>query len=572
MNVIETNKIPLKEKNVKLRIALVYPNNYKNGMSSYTIHFLYSLFNRFDNVRCERFFLPDHTKLPAFQLKDKRIGFDAKLAKSVDSGSSLSSFDIIAFTVQFEMDYLNILWFLDTIGIPLFVHERAKYSDKQFPLIIGGGPCIHSNPLTLLPFLDILCIGDIEPIVNDFIDFLISNRELLPDFNSKLERGEFNSLKPLLFMPNLLVSYITLIYLFHTNDEKFNSIKELNLFPIKKVYQADLLNSNPPEIQIIPRFKDSKEELAFGESFLIELNRGCPYSCYFCMTGALHKPLRNRELSDLKNIVNIAKNNNPIKKITFIGSAIADHPHFFEICKYIYEQNLQLMIPSIRIEKITDDILDILKRLDVKTITIAPETGSDKLRILLNKKVTNKTIIEKCIKIFASGFETIKFYFIVGLPHEEKSDVNAIPALIKEIINQSNLKNLKNKIRVSINYFIPKLMTPFGNYTHNYLSNNQNHLKTIGKKLEDSFKEMPMIDLELMNIKESYVQTILSLIDETFGKFLYDFYLQGGKWNAIPRISEENGVDLDEFLTQINNCFLNKSQSLPMKKLKSIIE
>jgi hypothetical protein len=110
LNVVETNKIPLKEKNVKLRIALVYPNNYKNGMSSYTVHFLYSLFNNFDYVRCERFFLPEHIKLPAFSKKDKIIGFDSKKARSIDSGNSLSSFDVIAFTVQFEMDYLNILW------------------------------------------------------------------------------------------------------------------------------------------------------------------------------------------------------------------------------------------------------------------------------------------------------------------------------------------------------------------------------------------------------------------------------------------------------------------------------
>ncbi len=214
-----------------------------------------------------------------------------------------------------------------------------------------------------------------------------------------------------------------------------------------------------------------------------------------------------------------------------------------------------------------------MKKLNVKKHYYSSESGSDKLRLNLNKKVTNKTIIEKCKQILLDyGFETIKFYFIIGLPNEEDSDIIAIPNLISDILKTTDLKEKNHKIRVSINYFIPKVMTPFGNFTYYYLEDNQKHLKAKSKMLEDLFKSLPRVELELMNFKDAFVQTILSQIDETFGEFLYQLYLEGGKWNTIPRIAEELGIKINDFLLGINNCFFEKLQNNQMKKIKTIIE
>ncbi|MHA1728979.1 MAG: hypothetical protein ACTSWY_09630, partial [Promethearchaeota archaeon] len=226
MQIKERNLLPLSEKNIKLRIALVYPNRYIAGMSGYTVHLLYSMFNNYQGIRCERFFLPEKTTLPFLKEDEKREGMDSKILRSIETGSSLSDFDVIAITLQYELDYLNILWIIDTMGIPFKNSRRAEYSNKIFPLLIAGGPCVFSNPLPLMSFIDIFIFGDIEPIFNRLMDLLLKYLPELRNFNSivkeyiekndkNLRNGRLNSrnnkdlgsqfITELISLPNLLI-------------------------------------------------------------------------------------------------------------------------------------------------------------------------------------------------------------------------------------------------------------------------------------------------------------------------------------------------------------------------------
>ncbi|MCP4760332.1 MAG: radical SAM protein [archaeon] len=561
MLVKERNKTPIKDKNIKLRVAFVYPNKYKAGMSSYAVHLIHSLFNSYDGIICERFFFPEKTKIPLYQEDNKSFGFDSKLMKSMDSGSNLLDFDIIAFTLQYELDYLNILWIIDSLGIPFLCEERAINEEKNYPILIGGGPCSRANPLPMLKFLDIITFGDLEPIINEFISYFSENIKNLSNFNKiikkSLETKNFEKeLLKLSRLPNTIISLLAINYLENNTairgNNSFNSI-----FPIERANIEKLSESIPPIKQIIPEFKNPMDQLVFGETYLLELNRGCPYSCRFCLTGHLNRPFRNRPINEILNIIDEGIKETNVGKITLIGSSIADHPNFKEICEYIIEKKkIQLMIPSIRINKLSEDLLDILVKAGIKSLTVAPETGSEALRYSLNKRLKDDMIIDKCNLIFSKGFNSIKFYFLVGLPFETEADIEAIPSLMKKIYERFKNQIGKDGLKLSINCFIPKLFTPFGSYTKNFIDKTAiKSLKNIKKKLENELKTIPNLVFDFMDIKNARIQTILSQIDWTFFNFLFQFYLEGAKPVAIDKLDKILDYKISNFLRDTNNQF-----------------
>ena len=231
MFVKERNKIPLPSTDIKVRIALVYPNAYEMGMSSYTIHLLYSLFNSYPGIRCERFFLP----------KKKEIH---TILQSVDSGSKLADFDVIAFSIHYELDYMNVLWILENLRLPFYTKERAS---KGNPLIIAGGSAVKSNPLILLPFMDLLVFGDLEPIFENFCKALVAFGEKNLDFNTIL-KDDSDELTDICSLPNVIVSKFAL------NSIEGKSTNNCT-FPVKRKILGSLDESPNPTRQILPLSK-----------------------------------------------------------------------------------------------------------------------------------------------------------------------------------------------------------------------------------------------------------------------------------------------------------------------------
>ncbi|MHA1338975.1 MAG: B12-binding domain-containing radical SAM protein [Promethearchaeota archaeon] len=598
-------------------------------MSGYTTHFLYSLFNSHPHILCERFFIPDKRRIPLFKEEEKIIGNNKQTIRSIDSGTPLSDFDIIGFTLQYEFDYLNVLWVIDSLGIPFFVKERSgligdinsqdlelkgkndemEYGDynqacgneinHHYPLLIAGGPCLKSNPLAMMPFLDILVLGDFEVISDDFIETLVKHSEILSKFDhyckyflQNMEKQEFNNVKnsnlknnngnnnckdairkysssrlidnkinkiekfnenvislitELIKMPNIIISLFGLMYLEELQyKEKIRNKSSIfsRVFPKKQMFLKDLSRSPAPLRQIIPEFEDSKSELIFGNSYLLEINRGCPYKCNFCITGHLNGNFRYRKLENIKEIALKGLKQTPTEKIALIGSAISDHPNIKQVFQFFINQNIKFIIPSIRIDRLDTEIMELLYKNGTRSLTIAPEAGSDLLRKKINKHISNEEIIEKCKQIFSLGFTSLKFYFIFGFPEETKEDIDSIIDLIAKIglLVQKFSKQKKHpiKLRLSINIFIPKLLTPFGYYSQNfssiniYLKKTRDYLLKNLKKLRNE-KKYP-IEVEIMEPKDAFIQFILSQIDERFSKLLYQFYISGGNFIALKKL------------------------------------
>ncbi|TFG19173.1 MAG: radical SAM protein [Promethearchaeota archaeon] len=546
MFVKERNKIPLPSADVKVRIALVYPNAYEMGMSSYTIHLLYSLFNNYPGIRCERFFLP--------KKKEKHT-----ILQSLDSGSKLTDFDVIAFSVHYELDYMNILWILENLHLPFRTKARRL---KNHPLIIAGGSAVKSNPLILLPFIDVLVFGDLEPIFEEFCKVLVKIGDRYEKFDQAISDNS-DELTDFCSIPNVIVSSFAL-----------NSLEDSStsgcVFPVKHKVLSLLDESSNPTRQILPVFQDPDLSLAFGETFLLEVNRGCPSGCRFCLTGYVNRPFRNRSFDQIKHIIDESILNTGAKKITLIGSAVASHPKFFEICQYIVDKNLQVMIPSIRIDLITPKILNVLKLGGVKSLTIAPETGTEVLRRKLNKNICNSEIIEKCEMIFNFGFQSIKFYFLVGLPFETQEDIQGITELIQNIQSRSGKNIPKKGIRLSINPFIPKFFTPYRDYTHNFINQKMEYFRNTEKFLKSEFTHSPQIEVEFLNWKEARLQTILSQLDETFAPYVEEFYENGALPVAMNRIDKENDNVISDYLIQLSESFLKNVSNSTLKLQKLI--
>lgn len=365
----------------KLRVALVYPNLYTVGMSNLGYQLLYDLLNAREDIYCERFFY-DYNR-------------------SLETNSKLGSFDVIAFSWQFELDALNILKILYRNSIPLRRHERKQ-------LVVIGGPCAV-NPYPLRRVADLFYIGEAE----------VNLLPLLDEWSR--DKDSWESLK----------------------DVKGIYVSELDN-STERVYYKDL-DSYHPIAQIM------SPGAALGESFLLEASRGCSFGCRFCMGGYIFRPRRERSFHRLREIVEEGIRVNAPKKISVLGASVSDYSWAEELIDYLAEKKLELSIPSLRAGSLTRRIVEALVKSGQRSLTLAPES-SQRLRYAANKRMTDTEITEAVNLAFNAGIKNIKLYFMIGLPGETDED-------LREIINL--VKGFKGRVKLSINPFVPKPHTPY---------------------------------------------------------------------------------------------------------------
>ncbi|MFX0106217.1 MAG: B12-binding domain-containing radical SAM protein, partial [Candidatus Hodarchaeota archaeon] len=425
---ISENFIVKDWRKIDFSFGLVYPNVYKLGMSSYSIRLLYFLINSYENIACERIFLPDNLNLKFPASKDYS---SKKYIRSLESKVLPKEFDILGFSLHYENDFKNILWILEKAEIPLTSQERQERITKneaQFPIIIGGGPVVTSNPMPLSKIFDILFIGDSEQNLKLFFEVFQEYKNNEISFQPFLEK----------------VSQIEGIY-----------IPTLNNKTIRYVLQ-NIDESPIPIYQLIS--KSSGDKYIFESNFFVEINRGCPFRCKFCISSFHNSPFRNRSYENIINVIENSIKYSNFEAISLIGSCVSSHPKFRQICEFIINTGKRLTIPSIRIEHLTPDIILLLEQAGIKTITIAPEAGSESLRFAIGKMISNEKIITVLTQIRDSQVKNVKFYFLIGLPDEKEENIDDIIDLLKSI-DQLGFK--RNSLRVNINPFIPKLNTPY---------------------------------------------------------------------------------------------------------------
>jgi radical SAM superfamily enzyme YgiQ (UPF0313 family) len=389
----------------RLPVALIYPNSYYLGMSNLGVHAVYSLLNSNPKIVGERVFLDTLEKnAPA----------------AIESGRPLTDFAVLAFSISYELDYFNIVRILKDAGIPLLSAER----DARHPLLIAGGPCASANPMPLAPFFDAFCIGDAEPILPSLLPALI---ESIGEKRDKL-------LQILTKLPGIYAPF----YPPQTSVTR-QWAKNLDDFETRSVVVT-------PDTEL-------------GDSYLIETERGCARGCRFCLVSSAYSPMRFRSAD--KIIEQAREGLRYRKRIGLVGPTVTDHPQIKELLTGLNNMNAEIAISSLRIDSLSIDIISELAKGKVQTITIAPEAGSQRLRDIINKGITEDDILRAADMIADQPFTQLKLYYIVGLPTETDADVEEIVRLTLAI--KDRLEHKRSHIRIIVNAspFVPKASTPF---------------------------------------------------------------------------------------------------------------
>jgi radical SAM superfamily enzyme YgiQ (UPF0313 family) len=460
----------------KINIALVYPNIYSVGMSSLGFQGIYGLLNKMNDVVCERIFLPDATDIEEYE----RTGTELF---ALESKRPLARFNIIAFSVSFENDYPNILKILRMSKIPIRSSER----NKRYPLVIMGGVCAFYNPEPLSEFFDICFTGEAEEMLLEFLSVYRKSGK-----------------RDMLFKEALKIQgiYIPCYYSVEFNEStgRIQDRKTTHSAPaiIKKRILKDISNSFLGTVITTP-------EAEFSDMSLLEAMRGCIWSCRFCVAGHIYKPARMKDLGVLKGEINDVLS--MTRRVGLIGPSLSDYDYAEEV---LTMEGVDFSITSLRASLKSGRIVQLLKK--HKSISIAPEAGSERLRKVIQKMITDRDILETAKFILKSGIETLRLYFMVGLPTETRRDIDEIVSLVKKIREDCR----RGFITLSISTFVPKPFTPFQWHPMESLKEVKERFKIIKRGLSQAkgvrvFHDVP---------KYSYMQGIFSLGDRRVAKMI----------------------------------------------------
>ncbi len=496
-------------------MAFVYPNSYHVGMSNLGLHILYQLVNGRGDTACERFFLPDRGDEREYEKTNTPL-------LSVETQRPLFAFPLIAATVSFEMDYFHLMRLLHLGRVRPLAKERG---DSE-PLLIVGGPCATFNPEPLSEIADAFVIGEGEETLLRLLDVY---------YEKKSERAQKREL--LRALADLDGVYVPRFYRHHYNEDGvLERIKPLD--GVKRTVKRQWIrNLDAYEAHTVVR----TEATEFKNLYLVETARGCGRHCRFCMAGYCFRKPRNRSLAALKQTIAAAKAYG--KKIGLMGAAVSDYPAINELCDFINGCGLKMSVASFRADSVTEVLVDFLAKGGAQTLTLAPEAGSDRLRAVINKGISDEHIFHAIAWGVKAGIAHYRLYLMVGLPYEEDDDADAIVLLAKRVKRYMEELKSSGTLTLSINPFISKPFTPFQWLPMAKLQTVEERLKRIRTALKKERK----IDVLIESPREAYIQGVLARGDRRVAKALYDAF-QGGGSKAFWRAMKKNGLDIDFYL------------------------
>jgi len=495
----------------RLRVALAFPNTYYVGMSSLGFQTVYRLFNDLDDVVCERVFLPAKQELKA------QLEAGTPLL-TLESQTPVADFDVFAFSVSFEWDYTNVVTLLRLAGLP----PRAADRNSRHPLVVIGGAVTFVNPEPLAMFADVIAAGEGELLVPT-LTTTVHAAEDREDLFRRLttERGFY------------IPSFYDVHYAADGTIEAFEPKSGTGAPPVvKKAAVKTIDRLDPPATSIFT------PETEFGSRFLIEVVRGCANLCRFCWAGYNYLPVR---AFPADRILELAAQARPYSsKVGLVSIALCDHPEIERILTGLLDMGYSISPASLRLDDLTEPIVRLLRKSGERSITIAPETGSDRLRRVINKTVTNDEILAATELIFANGIDNLKLYYMIGLPTETDDDLAAIRDLTSEMrdimLKHGRPRGRLGRIVGSVNPLIPKPGTAYQRLP----MEDPALTDAKGKRLRQMLSGLDNVYFNIKSERHSYYQALLSLGDRRVASTIEAAERNGGQWRAAVA---ETGLD-----------------------------
>ena len=489
----------------KIAVALVYPNAYAVGMSNLGFQTIYRHLNALPDVVCERVFLPDPADIVEMQ-RTQSPPF------SLESQRPLTDFHMIGFSVTYEGDYINVLRLLDLAGVPLRAAERRPHD----PLVLMGGVCAFSNPEPVAPFMDFIVVGEGEELVGELI---AAYREQYRD------RASFLDL--LVALPG--------VYVPERYDVGYAADGTL----------ADVTAAlGAPAVVVKRRLRDvdafrtiaavKTPNAEYGHMALLEVGKGCGRGCRFCLEGQVYRPVRHRSVNALRETIEqLARDGE--KRIGLVGACVSDYPWIGELLKVVEDNGMELSISSLRADSLTEDLAASLARGGHRTLTIAPEAGTERLRRAIRKAITDEQILAACDLVRAQGIPNLKTYFMIGQPTETDEDVAAIVDLARRMLERLRVLDPRGRpfgrLTLSISSFVPKPWTPFQWAPFAGAGALADKLETI----KHGVRPMATVRVLHENPREAALQALLARGDRRVGDFLERAARLGGDWRRALR-------------------------------------
>lgn len=526
----ELNSIVKNPDDVDLRYAFCFPDTYEIGMSHLGMKILYGLVNERQDAWCERVFAPDNDMEE--QMRKNNVPLFA-----LESGDYVKDFDIIGFTLQYELSFTNVLNMLDLAGVPLLSKDRTELT----PIVCVGGPCA-CNPEPIADFCDIVFLGDGEISTNEVLDLL---KECKKNCSTKQEF--------LLKAKDITGVYVPSFYVDSYNEDgTLKELKPLHNAPakVKKSVVPDMNKVYYPKEFVVP-FINIVHDRAVEEIF-----RGCIRGCRFCQAGFIYRPIREKSVETINKQAKDLINSTGYDEISLCSLSTSDHSKVNEmlttLIDWTVKDKINLSLPSLRVDNFSDELVDKLNKVRKSGLTFAPEAGTQRLRDVINKNVTQDEVLRTCNKAFDNGWTSVKLYFMMGLPTETMEDIEGIANLGMEVVhafakNPNKQKGTGVQVSISCSSFIPKPFTPFQwepEDSMESLKAKQKHLLECipTKKIKVSYHETPT----------SLLEGVLARGDRRLNKVLLDAFKGGCKfdsWDDQFKFDvwmdafEKNGID-----------------------------